>query len=272
MILAAVVIALVKFQPWTLLAGGDAQGVVSSEVLDRPEQDEDDSEAEGGSTAAAAEGTNWNDYVGFWSAGGLTFELFIEDDELNVTMQLGSRSYWDSADISDAPDAVSVELDGMEVRLKPRDRGALRIAIDGERYDAEPYSGALSPDTENSPTTDAPSLPVDDSGYLYYSPSTGTRSAGGNIPSDSSLHFWPLDQYAISTTELDRLTRDEVDIIRNEVFARHGYIFTTERWNTFFAAYDWYQPDPTFTEARFTKLEKQNIDTIVAYEKAKGWL
>ena len=202
-------------------------------------------------------------------AGGVIFELLTEDGELNVTMQQDGKSYWDSAELDEDTDTVDVDLGGTEVRIKPRGSKILRIVIDGERFEAERYKGALAPSGNEPPK----SLPeTQDGEYLYYSPSTGTRSAGGALPDDDDLHFWPLDRFAISATDLDRLTQDEIDIIRNEAFARHGYVFTTDAWIEFFEEYDWYHPDPSFTEDRFSKLEKQNIDTIVLYEKEKGWM
>lgn len=212
---------------------------------------------------------SWSSFNGAWQAGGVIFELLTEDGELNVTMQQDGKSYWDSAELDEDTDTVDVDLGGTEVRIKPRGSKILRIVIDGERFEAERYKGALAPSGNEPPK----SLPeTQDGEYLYYSPSTGTRSAGGALPDDDDLHFWPLDRFAISATDLDRLTQDEIDIIRNEAFARHGYVFTTDAWIEFFEEYDWYHPDPSFTEDRFSKLEKQNIDTIVLYEKEKGWM
>ena len=89
---------------------------------------------------------------------------------------------------------------------------------------------------------------------------------------DKSQMFWPLDKFAISTTDLDRLTSHEINIIKNEAYARHGYIFVNEKWQEFFEQFNWYEKDTSFTEDKFSKLEKQNLDTIILYQREKGWI
>lgn len=268
----AIVGALVIFQPWKLLANDPDTGAHSADAsASTPGSSKTPAAGVAPDASAAADDAyEWSDFNGVWQAGDMLFELITEDGELNVTMQQSGKSYWDSAELDDDTDSVDVELGGAEVRIKPRDIRTLRIVIDGERFEAERYTGSLI--TKDDDTPETPALQAQDGEYLYYSPATGTRSAGGAIPDDDDLHFWPLDRFAISTADLDRLTQNEIDIIRNEAFARHGYVFTTDAWIEFFDEYDWYQPDPSFTEDRFSKLEKQNIDTIVLYEKEKGWL
>lgn len=261
LIVLAVIGALVKFHPWTLLAAGDSAFSAGSSQMNGPS-----SSAQSGVLPENELTFEWSDFNGAWKAGSAVFELLVEDGELNVTMQQGGKSYWDAAELIDDTDMVDVDLGGFEVRIKPRGSETLRIVIDGERFEAERYKGSL-PEKEEKPVPETPN-----GEYLYYSPSTGTRSANGSLPDDDKLHFWPLDRFAISTADLDRLTQDEIDIIRNEAFARHGYVFTTEAWLDFFDAYTWYVPDRSFTEERFSKLEKQNIDTIVTYEREKGWM
>lgn len=264
-IVLAIVGLVVKFHPWTLLADADgAYSAVSSVSGDRSGE-EDVSAA----VKLADGAVDWTAFEGVWEAGGAVFELLVEDGELNVTMQQNGKAYWDAAELYAGTDTVDVNLGGTEVRIKPRGSKVLRIVIAGERYEAERYSGALLEGKSNA-EHDHPAVSAGD--YLYYTAATGTRSANDNIPEGDDLHFWPLDQFAISTADLDRLTQDEIDIIRNEAFARHGYVFTTDAWQDFFSRFIWYHPNPSFTEAQFSKLEKQNIDTIVSYEKDKGWM
>ena len=39
----------------------------------------------------------------------------------------------------------------------------------------------------------------------------------------------------------------------------------------YFSTADWYYPDSSFSNDMLSSTEKQNIDTIAAYEKAQGW-
>ena len=55
--------------------------------------------------------------------------------------------------------------------------------------------------------------------------------------------------------------------MREEIYARHGKVFKEPWLQKYFASFDWYKPDPTFTDASLTAIEKKNIATIAAYEK-----
>ncbi|MDR3767435.1 MAG: YARHG domain-containing protein [Butyricicoccus sp.] len=265
LIIAAIVVALVLFRPWMNFSNeAGAQSIFSEAVPNASDRADDDD-------ALPADTVDWSDYTGNWSAGGYRFSLLTEGGMLKTTLTDETSSQQIIYDLSHCPESLELQFDQVTLGLLPREGGALRVTIDGRTFDAI-RSNNLPPETD-TPSGQTPTLNASDSGYLFYSPSTGTRSTGGVIPEDEpDLHFWPLDQFAISTADLDRLTRREIDIIRNETFARHGYVFNSEEWADFFDDYDWYSPDPSFTEDGFSKLEKQNIDTIVLYEQEKGWL
>ena len=265
LVVAAIVVALILFRPWMNFSNSvGAQSILSEVVPNAADSAEEDD-------ALPADKVDWGEYTGNWSAGGYRFSLLTEGGMLRATFNTETSSQQIVYDLDHCPESLELEFDEVTMCLLPREGGTLRVTIDGHTFDAM-RSNNLPPETDTVPS-ETPTLNASDSGYLFYSPSTGTRSTGGVIPENQpDLHFWPLDQFAISTADLDRLTRDEIDIIRNETFARHGYVFTSEAWADFFDDYDWYEPDPSFTEEGFSKLEKQNIDTIVLYEQEKGWL
>lgn len=110
--------------------------------------------------------------------------------------------------------------------------------------------------------------------YYYY----GTGAVRDNdyyTKSVSSGYLWPTDTQYISFSDLSGLNQDTVAAIRNEIYARHGYAFTTTRWQDYFSAKTWYNRDSTCTEStingRLSSLERTNISTIVSYEESKGW-
>ena len=88
---------------------------------------------------------------------------------------------------------------------------------------------------------------------------------------DEDDYLFPSDSEYITSDYLDGLTRDEVALVRNEIYARHGYVFQTEPFKTYFGNKDWYYPDESFSESDFNSIEKANKDFIVKYEKDKGW-
>jgi hypothetical protein len=88
---------------------------------------------------------------------------------------------------------------------------------------------------------------------------------------DSREQFVPyFMKRAVTNEDLKSLTRHEIDIIRNEIYARHGYIFKKKEWDTYFTKQTWYFPkyeDKDFSDSFFTPVQKQNIEFIVSFAK-----
>jgi len=56
-------------------------------------------------------------------------------------------------------------------------------------------------------------------------------------------------------------------MMRQEIFARHGYCFSKKEFRQRFENEDWYVPDTTDIRGRLTDIEKKNIALIKRYEK-----
>ena len=107
---------------------------------------------------------------------------------------------------------------------------------------------------------------------LYYDSHTYSNemnSLSGYTIGDA--HLWPTDMLTITDSDLNELTRVEVAAIRNEIYARHGYTFSSQEWASFFATASWYQPDASSSNDMLNSTEKQNVETIAAYEQSRGW-
>src|SRR6185503_4805660 len=66
---------------------------------------------------------------------------------------------------------------------------------------------------------------------------------------------------------LEGLFLEDASQMRQEIYARHGKVFKEPWLQKYFASFDWYRPDPNFTDDSLTEIEKKNIATIAAYEK-----
>jgi hypothetical protein len=66
---------------------------------------------------------------------------------------------------------------------------------------------------------------------------------------------------------LEGLFLEDASQMRQEIYARHGKVFKEPWLQKYFASFDWYKPDPNFTDDSLTEIEKKNIATIAAYEK-----
>ena len=76
-----------------------------------------------------------------------------------------------------------------------------------------------------------------------------------------------LSSKLITAALLQGLFIEDASQMRQEIYARHGKVFKEPWLQKYFSSFDWYKPDPNFTEATLTEVEKKNIATIAAYEK-----
>lgn len=67
--------------------------------------------------------------------------------------------------------------------------------------------------------------------------------------------------------DLNELSKEQLRIARNEIYARHGFIFGAEDLKEYFSNQLWYSPDPEFTDDFLSELEHLNISIIQSYEK-----
>jgi len=75
----------------------------------------------------------------------------------------------------------------------------------------------------------------------------------------------------VTENDLRGLSKQEVSMIRNEIYARHGYIFKNEPYKSYFESKSWYYPNSNFHEGLFNSIELENKHFIVEYEKRMGW-
>ena len=73
----------------------------------------------------------------------------------------------------------------------------------------------------------------------------------------------------LTQEELAASSEDTLAYLRNRIYANHGYVFKTQKWNEEFSRCDWYVPNPNFSEKLFNSYEKENLQRIVAEEKRK---
>ena len=83
---------------------------------------------------------------------------------------------------------------------------------------------------------------------------------------ENKLHQ-ELSSKPITQALLEGLFIEDASQMRQEIYARHGKVFKEPWLQKYFSSFDWYTPDPNFTEASLTEVEKKNIATIAAYEK-----
>lgn len=81
-------------------------------------------------------------------------------------------------------------------------------------------------------------------------------------PGDMEL----FESKLISEQMLRGLSLNELRLLRNEVYARHGRQFQAPWLSQYFFGQSWYQPNENFKDEELTGADKTNVETIVAYE------
>ena len=82
-------------------------------------------------------------------------------------------------------------------------------------------------------------------------------------PGDMEL----FEDKLIAPAMLHGLSLNELRLLRNEIYARHGREFQAPWLSQYFFSQPWYSPDDNFKDEQLSGKDKLNVETIVAYEK-----
>lgn len=127
-------------------------------------------------------------------------------------------------------------------------------------------------------------------GVFHFSidPARPDEVSGGWVPNNPGAHLGPKDftlkrrsfQYLVDVgvypqgskrllteDDVNNLMKDELELMRNEIFARHGYCFRRKNLREQFEDKDWYIPNTVDVRNSLTEIEKKNIVLIKRYEK-----
>jgi YARHG domain len=79
---------------------------------------------------------------------------------------------------------------------------------------------------------------------------------------------WPeASQRLLKADDIENLPKSELEFMRNEIFARHGFCFKKKNLRQQFEMEEWYVPNTIDIKGFLTDIEKKNIEMIKRYEK-----
>ncbi len=91
---------------------------------------------------------------------------------------------------------------------------------------------------------------------------------------DESEYVFPYsDKEYLTDAGVEKLTEEQLGFVRNEILARHGRIFTEEKYKSYFEEKSWYKgtAEPDVFDSNYEKelnnIEKANIEVIKNYEE-----
>lgn len=70
----------------------------------------------------------------------------------------------------------------------------------------------------------------------------------------------------LSKTQVENLTKADIYVLRNSIYARHGYSFRNRQLRAYFDKQDWYIPVHANIKSDLTEIEKKNIQLLLKYE------
>lgn len=75
-----------------------------------------------------------------------------------------------------------------------------------------------------------------------------------------------LCQRRVTESDLEGKSKEELRIMRNYIFARHGYIFKSKSLRKYFKQFDWYSPKRKKIPSDLSQIELDNVSFIKSYE------
>lgn len=91
-----------------------------------------------------------------------------------------------------------------------------------------------------------------------------TPAINTNVSADA--YIYPSDTTLLTREQLATLSKSDIALIRNEIYARKGHIFTTNKYKTYFASKTWYAPQKIVYWQDLNDVEKANIKLIKEFE------
>ena len=101
-------------------------------------------------------------------------------------------------------------------------------------------------------------------------PETMAEQIETDNPYQDSILLWKSYYVALTDADCMGLSKEELRIARNEIYAAYGRMFTSQDLIDYFNSKPWYQgtiPSDQFDDSVLTEIQKANIRTIQSYEE-----
>jgi hypothetical protein len=105
-------------------------------------------------------------------------------------------------------------------------------------------------------------------------PTASAETAAAAEPTEETADGYILPESSereLTDEDVAGLTLQQLNYARNEIFARHGYIFSSPELNSYFTSQSWYEgtiPQSEFDFNLLSSIEVKNVEFLLAKEKA----
>lgn len=83
--------------------------------------------------------------------------------------------------------------------------------------------------------------------------------------------FTWLSERLVTEDDLAGMNADELRILRNAIFAVHGYMFKSSELQEYFSKFSWYEPLSNDVSGMLNTIEHKNVEFIKAHETSVGY-
>ena len=90
--------------------------------------------------------------------------------------------------------------------------------------------------------------------------------ASQNIFSQTISNCSTCNRVVLSENQLSGKSLEELALLRNEILARKGYVFSTPKYSQYFENQSWYKPVQANAEIKLSEIENKNIEIIKKLE------
>lgn len=102
-----------------------------------------------------------------------------------------------------------------------------------------------------------------------YDPENAPSYIPASLADAGEYLLWDSDCRAYSAGDLAHVDTETLGYMRNEILARHGYVFQKAHYRDYFSARGWYAENPDFDYAMLSRVEMANVETIKAIEASR---
>lgn len=210
--------------------------------------------------------------------GSLTFSLTIDGAELHP--ETDRFTVYESTDSGETYQKIDAQgsgnSSGWELKVTPqRDAdgdidSVFRIVYEGTGAYAFTHTGYAASTAAAEESSEEPE-PAKEESSVEKTEASGINESQVEVEEekDDDYVLPDSDTKRLSDADVRDLSKEELRLARNEIFARHGRLFKDQELQKYFNSKDWYKgtiaPDD-FSESMLSDIEKANIDLIKKYE------
>ena len=108
--------------------------------------------------------------------------------------------------------------------------------------------------------------------FVFFNKKSGKEEVQKETESNQTIpgSYPYASQRLLTDEDVRNLSQYNLRIMRNEIYARHGFIFQNTEMKNYFSTQPWYSPLNNDVNGILSVIEKKNIEFIKRYERFVG--